>query len=147
MNWDQRRLALTRAILVFACFLPLACSRSSPGAKVKVCPVRGEVFVDGQPASGAVVHFHPLDKEQGPPAFAIVQEDGSFQLSTFSNFDGAAPGEYAVTINWRDQRQTEEETVIGPDRLGERYSKPDLSKLDAMVVQGENTLDRFDLKK
>ena len=143
MNLHERGLVLPRAILVFVCLLPMACSRSATG----VYPVRGEVFFNGQPASGAVVHFHPLDKEECSPAFAEVEEDGSFQLSTFANYDGAEAGEYVVTINWRDVTPVEgDETIVGTDRLGERYSKPQTSKLKVTVVAGENVVPRFDLK-
>src|SRR5438477_1135804 len=62
--------------------------------------VRGKVLVDGQPAAGAVVHFHPAtpsEKNKLYPA-AKVEADGSFALTTFENKDGAPPGEYLVTI-------------------------------------------------
>jgi hypothetical protein len=134
---------MSRAVLVFVCFLPLACGNSEP----KVYPVRGEVFFNGQPASGAVVHFHPLDEEQCAPAFATVAEDGSFELSTYTTNDGAEAGEYVVTINWRSQEKVEGETIIGPDRLGERYSKPANSQLKATVTPGENVVPRYNLKE
>jgi hypothetical protein len=145
MKLDQRGLVLPRAILVFVCFLPMACSRSDTG--VEVYPVRGEVFFKGQPAGGAVVHFHPLDETTGSPAFAEVNEDGSFELSTFGSSDGAEAGDYIVTINWRTETKVDGETINGPDLLGERYSKPKNSTLKATVIAGENVLDRFDLKE
>lgn len=143
MNFDERDLVLPRAVLVFVCILPMACSRSSPG--VEVYPVRGEVFFNGQPAAGAWIHFHPVEKDDCSAAFAVVEEDGSFQLSTFGTNDGAEPGDYVVTLNWRDEERDEGETLYGPDRFGERYSKPDKSTLKATIGAGENEIPRFDL--
>jgi hypothetical protein len=142
MNFDKRGPALQRVVFVFFCFLPVACGSSPP----EVHPVFGEVFLNGQPASGAVVHFHPLDDEECSPAFATVKEDGSFELSTYANNDGAEVGEYRVTLVWCDETQEEErETVYGPDRFGDRYSNPKTSGLIATVGPGENIVPRFDI--
>jgi hypothetical protein len=136
---------LPRAILVLVCFLSLACGSSAP--EVEVYPVRGEVFFNGQPAAGALVHFHPVDGEEGSPAFAAVQEDGSFQLSTFGTNDGAQGGDYVITLNWRDEEKVDGETTNGPDRFGDLYSTPKTSTLRATVEPGENVVPRFDLKE
>jgi hypothetical protein len=142
MNVDQWTLAARRASLLLACVFPIGCSNGN----VRVYPVRGEVFVNGKPAKDAVVHFHPHDKVNGPPAFAIVQGDGSFQLTTYTASDGAATGDYVVTLTWRVEKQVEGETIVGPDRLKDRYSKPESSRLNAKVTAGDNVLPRFDLK-
>jgi hypothetical protein len=144
MTPDLRGPVVLRCALVFACFLPLACS--SPEAGPEVYPVYGEVFLDGEPAAGAWVHFHPFKAGDGSPAFAQVQEDGSFELSTYGTDDGAEAGDYIVTLNWRDEEKIDGETVQGPDRFGERYSIRDKSTLKATVVPGANVVPRFDIK-
>jgi len=143
MNLDERALVLPRAFLVLVCFLPLGCSRS---ASSSAYPVHGEVFFNGKPATGAAVHFHPLEGEECTPAFAIVKEDGSFEMSTFGTNDGAEPGNYAVTINWRKEERVDDELVVSPDLLGERYSKAEISGLKVTVTEGENAVPRYDLK-
>jgi hypothetical protein len=142
MDLNERDLVSARAMLVLMCCLPMACGR--PATDDRVYPVRGEVFFNGEPASGAVIHFHPLDKE-GSPAFATVDEEGSFELSTYGTNDGAEPGDYIVTINWREETKVDGDTINGPDLLGERYSKPKTSTLKATVTEGENVVPRFDL--
>jgi hypothetical protein len=142
LNVPVRRPLLKRAALALACFLPLACG---PAPEGQVYPVRGEVFFQGEPAAGALVHFHPLNDEEGTAAFAVVQEDGSFELSTFGTNDGAEAGEYIVTLNWRDEEKVDGEMINGPDRFDGRYSKPDKSTLQATVSAGENVVPRFDL--
>ncbi len=143
MNWDERGLLLRAALPVVFCFLSLACGSNE---RTEVYPVRGQVFVDGRPASGAAVHFHPVNQELGTPAYATVNEDGSFELSTYDTDDGVEPGDYVVTINWRKEEKIDGDMVNGPDLLGELYSKPNRSPLKAKVIAGENKEFRYDLK-
>jgi hypothetical protein len=37
------------------------------GSNARLHPVRGEMYFNGKPAHGAVVHLHPRDKEKGRP--------------------------------------------------------------------------------
>jgi hypothetical protein len=141
MAFSGRRCVLSWAMLALLCGVSLGCGDS----KVKAFPARGEVFVDGQPADGAKIHFHPLD-ESRPPAFATVQPDGSFALTTYEEDDGAATGDYRVTVNWSEERKEDDELITTPDRLGGRYSKPEGSSLKATIDEGENEVPRFDLK-
>jgi hypothetical protein len=133
--------AAARVLLFGLCVLPLACRSNAT-----VFPVRGEVFFQGKPADGAVVHLHPRDSTKCPPAFATVQKDGSFALSTYGQGDGAAAGDYVVTLNWRDEKVVDGDSIFGPDRFRGRYSRHDKSDLKATVTTGENVLPRFDLK-
>jgi hypothetical protein len=122
--------------------LPLACGSGN----ARVYPARGEVFYKGKPAAGAMVHLHPQDKTKCPPAFATVESDGSFQLTTYGKNDGAAAGSFGVTIVWRDEREKDGETIVGPDKLGNRYSKVEKSGLTAVIEAKKNDLPRFELK-
>jgi len=138
------RRKLLQTAIVAVCFLPLACSSSEGGPQVY--PVSGEVFLNGAPAAGALVHFHPTDDDERAAAFAVVQEDGSFELSTFGTNDGAEAGDYVVTLNWRDEEKVDGEMINGPDRFHDRYSSRAKSNLHATVEPGENVVPRFDLK-
>jgi hypothetical protein len=123
-------------------FLPLACGRTGP----EVHPVRGEVFVGGQAAVGASVTFHALNaKETRWVPTATVEADGSFRLTTVSAYDGAPPGDYAVTVTWSDSYREDGETLNGPERLEWRYANPATSGLKATIKPGNNQLPRFDL--
>src|SRR5207249_3372518 len=110
-------------------------------------PVHGEVYFDGQPASGAMVHFHPLNDEERAPAFAEVKADGSFELSTFGTNDGAEEGDYVVTVNWRTEERVDGDIIVSPDRMGERYAKRELSTLKATVTEGDNLIPCFELSE
>ena len=139
---------MCRNLIVSAilCLTVVGCSSSEPRAAVH--PAKGEVFCGGKPAAGAVVHLHPMQKDGQPPAYATVEEDGTFQLSTYRAKDGAAAGDYIVTIVWRDEYAVEDERdkLVGPDKLGDRYSRVEASPLRATIRAGKNELPRWEVE-
>jgi hypothetical protein len=66
----------------------------------KLYPVEGTiVYLDGEAVTGlagASVEFDPVAGKEG--ARGEVQPDGTFRLGTHKPGDGAAPGEYRVSI-------------------------------------------------
>jgi hypothetical protein len=112
-------------------------------------PTTGEVFVDGRPATGATVIFHP----QGQPdaksyPSAVVGPDGRYTLTTLKKDDGAPEGEYAVTVVWPGPKpEGAEKDDEAPDRLGGAYANPAGSTLKAHVKKGKNQVPRFDLRE
>jgi hypothetical protein len=112
--------------------------------------VKGKVVKkNGQPCAGAFVVFHPgkgLDVEMGQRRpFAYAGDDGSFELTTFKEKDGAPAGEYGVTVVWevkaKDAGPKIGEFNSAPsDALEGRYGNPRQPKLNATVVKaGENS--------
>lgn len=93
------------------------------GDRKRVYPVSGAVFVHGQPAIGARVFFSPAENPTNPRAlrpFAVVDEDGSFRLTTYTTYDGAPTGEYVVIVTWSEQpagASGNDAAFRGPDRL------------------------------
>src|SRR4051794_35124208 len=84
------------------CLALVAAGCGSGEARKPVYPVRGSVFVDGQPAVRAQVVLHPLD-DPDPNAVrpsGDVGPDGTFVLHTYTADDGAPAGQYAVTVTW-----------------------------------------------
>jgi hypothetical protein len=61
-------------------------------------PIRGVVTLDGTPVAGATVLFMPDSQDGGRPASGFTSSDGTFQLTTYKQNDGALPGEYRVLI-------------------------------------------------
>src|SRR3990172_2569518 len=74
------------------------CSRSP----YELAPVHGRVTLDGRPLSQSKVMFAPVEVGDNPnpgkPAFGLVQDDGSFVLTTYRTNDGAIVGEHWVSI-------------------------------------------------
>lgn len=133
------------------------------GSPAGLVPVSGKVLYRGEPAAGAVVYFH-RQAEPGSPGgaipFGIVEDDGTFSLSTEGLGNGARPGQYTVLVEWRDEKgdgyvpvKTRGNARLvkrsrvrsGPDRLKGRYL--DISKplLHTEVAAGTRQLPPFEL--
>lgn len=117
-----------------------------------VYPVRGKVLFDGKPTPDALIIFHPL-KDPDPDAprpLTRVANDGSFTLTTYKMGDGAPAGEYAVTVTWvrevDSQDAPREERREEPNKLPERYSRPATTDLKVEVKKQPNDFP-FHLKR
>jgi hypothetical protein len=100
------------------------------------------LFINGQPAHGARVVLHPttgksFDRRGSRPQ-ATVGQDGSFELTTYGESDGAPVGTYDVSIFWLKNPAG---VNPGPDRLGQRFSIPGKSGVRLTIQRGENQLD------
>ncbi|HMF12695.1 MAG TPA: hypothetical protein VKE94_10330 [Gemmataceae bacterium] len=117
--------------------------------KEKLSPVRGQVLFQGKPVPDAFVVFHPVgfgDLKVLKP-HGRTDKEGWFTLSTNTEKDGVAPGEYVVTVEWRPLIAAGDGDLSpGPNRLPERYSKPETSKLRVQISQGSTELSPFELK-
>jgi hypothetical protein len=95
--------------------------------------------VNGKPAAGAAVVFHPI-QEQGDSTrpLAQVDESGEFHLTTARSGDGAAPGDYRVTVTWYVSTATKKsrEGDADPVRnlIPKEYARPDTTPLTATVT-------------
>ncbi len=78
--------------LVAGCLL-LGCNQSNRPATY---PVRGTVIYQGKPLAGASVTF--MADGASRAAVGKTDETGSFQLTTYEQYDGALPGTYLVTV-------------------------------------------------
>lgn len=122
-------------------------------------PVSGIVTVEGEPLKTGRIKFHP---EEGRPASGVINQDGSYSLTTIDEGDGAKPGEYKVTVEAIDSKtvgqrpkslaeemagvgadtQTQTETLIDP-----KYSVKTTSGLTATVKNSGNSDINFDVTK
>lgn len=69
------------------------------GPDVSTYPVKGKVVYadDGSPVPKGLIEFAPLDDE-GHSAIGAIKDDGTFTVTTSEGADGAAPGNYVVTV-------------------------------------------------
>ena len=143
-----------RFILLFAVGIAVAqtgCQETGTG-QPSLYPVRGTVLYKKKPASGAIVTFYGGSDSSWGTGFVVpeaaVEEDGSFQLSTYEKGDGAPAGKYKVCVMWRKGTPDDdpEKWMDSPDRLRWRYATPKVTTLEAEVVEGENNLPPFQLK-
>lgn len=124
------------------------CSSGEPG-RVAVHPVKGSVTTaDGKPAEGALVLLNPVTPNGGPATpNGKVGTDGTFAITSYAPGDGAASGEYAVTVVWpATPRDDSDDVHSGPDRLKGRFANIKKPVQRITVVAGQNTLEPITLK-
>ncbi|WP_442482210.1 hypothetical protein [Aeoliella sp. SH292] len=68
------------------------CGGSHPG----IVPVKGKVTIDGKPVTTGQVYVYA---EGQRPATGKIQQDGTFQLSSFAFNDGAPTGTHLATVS------------------------------------------------
>lgn len=61
--------------------------------------VSGKVTLNGQAVEGISVQFVPVASD-GKNAIGSTKADGSFDLTTIENKDGALPGDYKVVLTY-----------------------------------------------
>jgi hypothetical protein len=117
--------------------LSVAAVTSGCSDRPAVAPVSGKVTYNGKPLPYGSVGFQPA---QGQPSGAAIQPDGSFRLSTFSEFDGAIIGPHKVKVTcYASQRPTQQgqksagEFVLGESLIPTQYTFLDQSGLTAEV--------------
>src|SRR5688500_7404542 len=83
------------------------------GESHNVTPVKGFVTYQGSPVEGAVVAFHAVDAAVGEARMAtgVTDAEGRFQLTSFTQGDGAAPGSHKVTVS---KKSTTAAVTTGP---------------------------------
>lgn len=121
--------------------LVAGCSRLQP-----VHPVGGRVTLDGKPLLDAQISFRP---NQGPEAFATLDGDGRYRLSTRAAGDGAVAGEHVVTLSQvtvglvlaPDQPPQLEKPTPGARPVPARYVSAETSDLRVTVKPGTNSFD------
>jgi hypothetical protein len=116
--------------------LGLAVLGGSAGCgRTNLVKVKGLVTLDGKPLSSATITFVRIGGE-GRPASGLSDADGNFQLTTLRTNDGAAPGEYKVTVT---KEQAAEPVKInpseGPKGLAAMFAKkaPEARKKEAQA--------------
>jgi hypothetical protein len=113
---------------------------TSLDARLATFPVKGSVVVGKEPPKGAFVVFHPISSTPNAPRPAgYVTKFGGYSLTTYESGDGAPPGDYRVTIEWRQ---------AGGQRakaLSEKLASPKTTTLRAHVTSGGNVVAQFRL--
>lgn len=128
-----------------AALLALAgCSSENP----ETYKVIGKIVYDGQPVKSGVVQLLP--EGGGNSAIGNLQPDGTFQLTTFKQNDGACPGTYTVTIQAMPEEDADDPMsgLPGMEFAGSgkppvplKYENPETSDLKVNVNKGENSLE------
>lgn len=125
----------TYGIIATICFL----AASGCSSQLETYPVKGMVeFENGRPVVLGTVEFLSLDHKLN--ASGTIQEDGTFELTTFEEGDGAVAGKHkCVVIQMvigEDITRSHRASTVGV--VDPRYGSYDTSGLDATITEGKN---------
>lgn len=122
--------------LPLLCLSLYSCAGEEKPFRKEVIPVTGQVQVDGQsPGSPVQIEAHfvgQADTEHPTLSTAMTDANGNFVFSTYETGDGLPPGEYQLTVSWREFNAVSS-SFGGPDKLNGRYSKPEDSGFEVKV--------------
>lgn len=128
------------------CLSVIGCGEAPP-QRVQVFPVEGQLTRDGQPLANAFVVLHPRGGDAGkiPPAQAQTDEQGKFRLTTYEKNDGAAAGDFDVTVQLYQLVEEGGSLVTGPNVLPAKFGSPTTTDIRVTVAPGQNQIKPIDL--
>lgn len=88
-------------------------------------PVKGTVTCKGKPLSSGEIRFEP--DSGGREAHGAIGADGSFELTTYSQGDGAVPGTHRVAVAGTSRK----------DNVPLKFRNPSSSKIEVEVAEGK----------
>ena len=110
-------------------------------------------LADGTPLAGGRVEFQLANSLSAPNAWATIQPNGSFQLGTFKEGDGALEGEYQVLIvppspprdrNWEQGLLDGTPNAANVPRIDPRYRRFETSGLK-FTVSRDSSKNQFQI--
>ena len=118
------------------------------GDRVALYRAEGQVLWNEKPLAGALVVLHPQGQADRKATAARGRTDanGRYRVGTFDSADGAAEGEYAVTVTCCPVQQQGESWSPGPNVLPTQYASPKTTDLRVQVAKGTNTLPELVLR-
>lgn len=139
-----------RYLTAFLAFQTL-CVISGCGGGPELIQAVGKITVDGQPARGAVLLFHPTAEGQTTVSSATAKDDGTFTITT-NTLPGIPTGAYIVTVSWPDPEHQPSDTEKmmgtaepGKDLLKGRYILREKSQLSVTVEGSMAEMPPFEL--
>lgn len=143
------RVPIILAFTVLGGAFVAGCGNDHGIEQVPVVPITTKVLFDGQPLPGAYVVLHPkVDvNSKAIAAQGYVDQDGTFKPTTYKKDDGAALGEFAVTVELRQTVQTADGPALSPNLLPERYANRLTTDLVIRVAKGQTELPPLNLTR
>jgi hypothetical protein len=126
---------IQRGIGLFFVALLLGGCGGGDGSAAKVAPVTGKVLFKNQAVTAAEIYFMP-DAEKGNNGImgsAILQEDGSFRITTHPKGDGVSPGAYKVTLGLGRRQDKELKKYRDVNTTPLSYDVPEEGLLDLVI--------------
>ncbi len=135
----------TRQLGRFAILLAFFLHGCGKSWHAETFPSHGQVFVNGNPAEGAIVMFHHKTSDvdsRGTIPWGLVDSNGSYDVGTYDKHDGIPAGEYAVCLVWAYDNNS----AGSPDRLGGKYFTPTTPAANVVINETSNEIPAIRLE-
>jgi hypothetical protein len=108
----------------------------------QVYPASGFVKYQGKPLSGALVTLIPEDAAvpSSVRPTAVTDDEGAFEVGTYSVADGAPAGKYKVLVLHYPVEGSAENPHAGPNDLPVIYAKAETTTLEVNIAEDENEI-------
>lgn len=106
---------------------------------MQTAPVRGSVACGGKTLTEGYITFTPIPDasadvaKSGKSGYAVIQSDGTYEVSTYGEGDGAIPGRHEVRI-YKPDPEDDEQAPKDPFACGNKV-------LEVVVEEGDNVID------
>lgn len=140
MMWKRLTAKISLAICLTA--LIVGCSNGN----MKTAVVKGKITFNGKAVPIGTISFVPEGNK--PAATGQIQKDGSYELSTYGDGDGAVLGKHTVMIIAVDAQEgalPEDKNPVPPAIIPDKYFNNQTSGLTANVEDKVNEIN-FELK-
>ncbi|MEQ1828675.1 MAG: hypothetical protein ABL921_22120 [Pirellula sp.] len=151
MNSSTKYFSATHKFVSVAFLLMIVFVIGCGGGKKRV-PVAGSITVDGKPADGATLLFHPIDSKDAPIGSGSADQNGKFSVVSDLK-DGLMAGSYKVSVVWPDPavKPTAAQKMTGlfdpgPDLLKGRFDSQAKTTLKVDITSSTKELPPFELK-
>jgi hypothetical protein len=146
MEIPEMQIGPIRPLMLSACLALVLGGCGSGEEHPPTIPVKGKVTHKGQPVTTGTITFQP---GSGQAATGQIQADGSYELSTYGEKDGAVEGHHKVMVVANDGSPnmipgSTPGYKPGKDLVPKKYNNIDTSGLEATVSKDKPTID-FDL--
>ena len=135
----QRAQFSTGRLVLLALCTAIGLSGCDSGSVLTYRVVGKVTFPDGTPLAGGWVEFKPVDSEHRVSARGQIHPDGTFELGTFEEADGAIVGKHQAVVVPPLPKGDRDEMRVVPQIIDEKFRRFDTSGLKFTVTpEGPN---------
>jgi hypothetical protein len=140
----RSRSAIVRSLALLSILLVAGCGPS--GNEKPTAVVRGKITYKSKPVETGTIQFIP--DNMGPTAMGAIKKDGTYELSTYREGDGATIGTHKVAIAAKEEQTNFEGNAAmtdGKRLIPDKYFLEVTSGLTADVKFGQENVFDFEL--
>lgn len=147
----QEQFSVPSRLAVFSLMLSgllVGCGKAKEPWEVAY-PAQGVIKYEGKPLANAQITLVPENSEYPDTVRprGYTKEDGTFQLSTYADGDGAPEGKYKVLAMRFPVVGSKENPSQGPNNLPRKYASPATTDLQVEIQAQKTELSPLELRR